>query len=205
MRTSAPSGKSCRWTLIIAEVYLSGLAKDTPFQDFLRYSFKEWGFEKGWGDTAERSEGDNEIVLSESTPSTGSNEHGEYFLAGYQQYLMFVHFLSSCAYFWSKQMSSVCQIQAVHGMNFNSLIADQVKALEEDLLLRIKQQGLNVKLSNCCGMFTSPQGVTKFQSWLQEPRENFIPDGSGNKVQPGIRRSIDGTPSFQNNPPRVPF
>ncbi|EEF29593.1 sucrose synthase, putative [Ricinus communis] len=40
--------------LIVAEVYLSGLAGDTPYQNF-ELSFKEWGFEKGWGDTAERA------------------------------------------------------------------------------------------------------------------------------------------------------
>ncbi|KAK9278694.1 hypothetical protein L1049_028268 [Liquidambar formosana] len=38
--------------LIAAEVFASTLPKDTPYQDF-EQRFKEWGFEKGWGDTAE--------------------------------------------------------------------------------------------------------------------------------------------------------
>ncbi|KAK9106456.1 hypothetical protein Syun_022467 [Stephania yunnanensis] len=38
--------------LVVAEVYLDGLAKDTPYQQF-EQRFAEWGFEKGWGDTVE--------------------------------------------------------------------------------------------------------------------------------------------------------
>ncbi|PIN02858.1 Sucrose synthase [Handroanthus impetiginosus] len=37
--------------LIIAEAALSSLPKDTPYESF-EMRFKEWGFEKGWGDNA---------------------------------------------------------------------------------------------------------------------------------------------------------
>ncbi|KAK2974102.1 hypothetical protein RJ640_009605 [Escallonia rubra] len=67
-------------SLIVAEAALSALAKETPYESF-ELRFKEWGFEKGWGATAE-------IVV---------------------------------------------------------YVLDQVVAMEEELLLRIKQQGLNVK------------------------------------------------------------
>ncbi|KAK2970638.1 hypothetical protein RJ640_000868 [Escallonia rubra] len=67
-------------SLIVAEAALSALAKETPYESF-ELRFKEWGFEKGWGATAE-------IVV---------------------------------------------------------YVLDQVVAMEEEMLLRIKQQGLNVK------------------------------------------------------------
>ncbi|THU58383.1 hypothetical protein C4D60_Mb03t13670 [Musa balbisiana] len=37
--------------LLLAEVFVSGLPKNTPFQKF-EPRFEEWGLEKGWGDTA---------------------------------------------------------------------------------------------------------------------------------------------------------
>ncbi|XVF71019.1 hypothetical protein PTKIN_Ptkin12aG0000800 [Pterospermum kingtungense] len=41
--------------LIVAEAFLSDLPKDTPYQN-LELRFKDWGFERGWGDTAQRAQ-----------------------------------------------------------------------------------------------------------------------------------------------------
>ncbi|GFZ17994.1 sucrose synthase 6 [Actinidia rufa] len=49
--------------LIVADVYLSALPKDTPYQNFEK-KLKDWGFEKGWGDNAERVR-DTMSILSE--------------------------------------------------------------------------------------------------------------------------------------------
>ncbi|KAL2939025.1 Sucrose synthase 5, partial [Bienertia sinuspersici] len=40
--------------VVVTDVFLSSLSPDTPFQNF-ELRFKEWGFEKGWGDTAGRA------------------------------------------------------------------------------------------------------------------------------------------------------
>ncbi|KAL7248519.1 hypothetical protein ACSBR2_003285 [Camellia fascicularis] len=39
--------------LIVADVYVSALPKNTPYQNF-EQKLKEWGFEKGWGENTER-------------------------------------------------------------------------------------------------------------------------------------------------------
>ncbi|KAK0572437.1 hypothetical protein LWI29_031483 [Acer saccharum] len=111
------TAEKLQMALIIAEVYLSALPKDTPYQTF-ELRFKEWGFEKGWGDTAER------VVY----------------------------------------------------------ILDQVKALEEEMLLRIKHQGLNVKpqiivvtrlipeaRGTKCNQEMEPVNGTKYCNILQVP------------------------------------
>ncbi|KAJ6766717.1 SUCROSE SYNTHASE 5 [Salix purpurea] len=105
--------RKLQMALIVAEVYLSGLPKDTLYQNF-EISFKEWGFEKGWD------------VLG--LPDTGG--------------------------------------QVVY-------ILDQVKALEDELLLRIEHQGLNIK----------PQIIVVTR---------LIPDARGTKCNQELE-SINGT------------
>ncbi|KAK2987667.1 hypothetical protein RJ640_027919, partial [Escallonia rubra] len=105
-------------TLIVAKVFISALPKDTPYQNF-EQKIKEWGFEKGWGDNADR------IVY----------------------------------------------------------ILDQVRALEEELLLRIKQQGLQVK----------PQILVVTR---------LIPDAIGTKCNQEMEPILD---SLHSHILRVPF
>ncbi|KAJ6959797.1 hypothetical protein NC653_037993 [Populus alba x Populus x berolinensis] len=160
--------------LIIAEVYLSGLAKDTPFQDF-EISFKEWGFEKGWGDTAERVK-ETMRCLSEVLQAPDPMNM-EKFLSRLPTVFNVVIF-SPHGYFGQADVLGLPDTggQVVY-------ILDQVKALEEDLLLRIKQQGLNVK----------PQIVVATR---------LIPDARGTKCNLEFE-AIDGTK--YSNILRVPF
>ncbi|OAY57243.1 sucrose synthase 7 isoform X1 [Manihot esculenta] len=122
--------------LIVAEVYLSGLARDTPYQKF-ELSFKEWGFEKGWGDTAERVK-ETMRSLSEvlQAPDPVNLEN---FFSRVPKIFNIVIF-SPHGYFGQANVLGLPDTggQVVY-------ILDQVKALEEELVLRIKQQGLNVK------------------------------------------------------------
>ncbi|KAK9950711.1 hypothetical protein M0R45_006186 [Rubus argutus] len=110
--------------LIVTEVYLAARPKDTPFHTF-ELRFKEWGFEKGWGDTAERTM-ETMRTLSEvlQAPDPFNMER----------------LLSRLPTIFNyAESSSILQSKT------GSYILDQVKALEEELLLRIKQQGLVVK------------------------------------------------------------
>ncbi|KAG5227366.1 hypothetical protein OIU76_027867 [Salix suchowensis] len=160
--------------LIVAEVYLSGLAKDTPYQNF-EISFKEWGFEKGWGDTAERVK-ETMRCLSEvlQAPDPISMEN---FFSRLPTVFNVVIF-SPHGYFGQADVLGLPDTggQVVY-------ILDQVKALEEELLLRIKQQGLNVK----------PQIVVVTR---------LIPDARGTKCDQELE-AIDGTK--YSNILRVPF
>ncbi|KAF3444274.1 hypothetical protein FNV43_RR13964 [Rhamnella rubrinervis] len=122
--------------LIVAEVYLSGLPKDTPYQNFdLR--FKEWGFEKGWGNTAERVK-DTIRSLSEvlQAPDPFNMEN---FFSRLPTIFNIVIF-SPHGYFGQANVLGLPDTggQVVY-------ILDQVKALEDELLLRIREQGLIVK------------------------------------------------------------
>ncbi|KAJ6340505.1 hypothetical protein OIU77_008297 [Salix suchowensis] len=116
--------------LIVAEVVVSGFPKDTPYQGF-QQSLKELGFEKGWGDTAERVK-ETMRMLSESLQAPDP--------------------------------SDVLGLPDTGGQVV--YILDQVRALEEELLLKIKQQGLSVK----------PQIIVITR---------LIPHAGGTKVQPG--------------------
>nr|XP_004289566.2 PREDICTED: sucrose synthase 7 [Fragaria vesca subsp. vesca] len=122
--------------LIVSEVYLSALPKDTPFQNF-EIRFKEWGFEKGWGDTAERTK-ETMRTLSEvlQAPDPLNMEK----LLSRLPTIFNVVIFSPHGYFGQADVLGLPDTggQVVY-------ILDQVKALEEELLLRIKQQGLSVK------------------------------------------------------------
>ncbi|KAG4966513.1 hypothetical protein JHK84_041093 [Glycine max] len=50
---SLNSSAKLQMALVVADAFLSGLPKDTAYQNF-ELRFKEWGFERGWGDTAGR-------------------------------------------------------------------------------------------------------------------------------------------------------
>ncbi|KAF5737716.1 sucrose synthase 5-like [Tripterygium wilfordii] len=122
--------------LIVADVFLSKLPKDAPYQNF-ELSFKEWGFEKGWGDTAERVK-ETMRALSEvlQAPDPSNMEK----LFSRLPAIFNVVIFSPHGYFGQANVLGLPDTggQIVY-------ILDQVKALEEELLLRIKQQGLTVK------------------------------------------------------------
>ncbi|XP_058009261.1 sucrose synthase 6 isoform X2 [Hevea brasiliensis] len=122
--------------LIVAEVYLSGLSKDTPYQNF-ELSFKEWGFEKGWGDTTERVK-ETMRSLSEVLQAPDPVNMEKFFSR--VPTIFNVVIFSPHGYFGQ---SNVLGLPDTGGQVV--YILDQVKALEEELLLRIKHQGLDVK------------------------------------------------------------
>ncbi|CAI9105389.1 OLC1v1004300C1 [Oldenlandia corymbosa var. corymbosa] len=118
-----------------AEDYLSKLPSDTPSSEF-EYALQELGFERGWGDTAGRVLemmhllGD---ILQAPDPSTL-----ETFL-GRIPMVFNVVILSVHGYFGQANVLGLPDTggQIVY-------ILDQVRALENEMLLRIKKQGLQV-------------------------------------------------------------
>ncbi|XP_019177380.1 PREDICTED: sucrose synthase 7-like [Ipomoea nil] len=122
--------------LVVADAALSLLPKDTPYQSF-ELRFKEWGFEKGWGDTAERVL-DTMRTLSEVLQAPDPLNTQKFFSrlpTVFNVVLFSVH-----GYFGQADVLGMPDTggQVVY-------VLDQVVALEEELLLRIKQQGLNAK------------------------------------------------------------
>ncbi|KAK4602817.1 hypothetical protein RGQ29_011710 [Quercus rubra] len=160
--------------LIVAEVFLSALPKDTPYPDF-ELRFKQWGFEKGWGDTAQRVK-ETMRTLSEvlQAPDPINMEK----LFSRLPTIFNVVIFSPHGYFGQSDVLGLPDTggQVVY-------ILDQVKALEEELLLRIKQQGLNAK----------PQIVVVTR---------LIPDARGTKCNQEVE-AINGTK--HSNILRVPF
>ncbi|KAJ6677209.1 hypothetical protein OIU85_010389 [Salix viminalis] len=122
--------------LIVAEVVVSGFPKDTPYQGF-QQSLKELGFEKGWGDTAERVK-ETMRMLSESLQAPDPVKL-ELLFSRIPNMFKIVIF-SPHGYFGQSDVLGLPDTggQVVY-------ILDQVRALEEELLLKIKQQGLSVK------------------------------------------------------------
>ncbi|KAH7533972.1 hypothetical protein FEM48_Zijuj04G0188200 [Ziziphus jujuba var. spinosa] len=122
--------------LIVAEVFLAALPKDTPYQNFdLR--FKEWGFEKGWGSTAERVQ---ETIKSLSEVLQAPDPFNmENFFSRVPTIFNIVIF-SPHGYFGQADVLGLPDTggQVVY-------ILDQVKALEDELVNRIRDQGLAVK------------------------------------------------------------
>ncbi|XP_027118094.1 sucrose synthase 2 [Coffea arabica] len=118
-----------------AEDYLAKLPQDTPYSDF-EYALQELGFERGWGDTAARVLNMMHLlsdILQAPDPSTL-----ETFL-GRIPMVFNVVILSVHGYFGQANVLGLPDTggQIVY-------ILDQVRALENEMLLRIKQQGLNV-------------------------------------------------------------
>ncbi|XP_022846824.1 sucrose synthase 7-like [Olea europaea var. sylvestris] len=122
--------------LIVAEAALSSLPKDTPYESF-EMRFKEWGFEKGWGDIAERVQ-ETMRSLSEILQAPDPLNIEKFF--GRLPLIFNVVLFSVHGYFGQEDVLGLPDTggQVVY-------VLDQVVAMEEELLLRIKQQGLNVK------------------------------------------------------------
>ncbi|WCJ25123.1 Sucrose synthase [Euphorbia peplus] len=160
--------------LIVAEVYLSGLDKDTPYQNF-ELSFKEWGFEKGWGDTADRV---TETMRSLSEVLQAPDPVNMEKLFSKLPTIFNIVIFSPHGYFGQADVLGLPDTggQVVY-------ILDQVKAMEDELLVRIKQQGLHVK----------PQILVVTR---------LIPDARGTKCNQELE-PINGTK--HSNILRVPF
>ncbi|RWR92903.1 sucrose synthase 7-like protein isoform X6 [Cinnamomum micranthum f. kanehirae] len=128
--------KKLQTVLILAEMFVSGLPKETPFHQF-EPRFKEWGLEKGWGNTAEHVK-ETIHLLSEvlQAPDPLSMEK---FFSRVPTIFNIVIF-SPHGYFGQADVLGLPDTggQVVY-------ILDQVKALEEEMLIRIKEQGLTVK------------------------------------------------------------
>ncbi|XP_039135373.1 sucrose synthase 7-like [Dioscorea cayenensis subsp. rotundata] len=122
--------------LLLAEDYVSDLPKSTPFPKF-EHRFQDWGLEKGWGDTAERVK-DNLHCLSEVLQAPDPLNMEKFF--SFVPCVFDIVIFSPHGYFGQAGVLGLPDTggQVVY-------ILDQVKALEEELLLRIKQQGLNIK------------------------------------------------------------
>ncbi|KAK3041895.1 hypothetical protein RJ639_002177, partial [Escallonia herrerae] len=161
-------------TLIVAKVFISTLPKDTPYQNF-EQKLKEWGFEKGWGDNADRV-GETMRLLSEvlQAPDPVVMES----LFSRLPTMFNIVIFSIHGYFGQ---SDVLGLPDTGGQIV--YILDQVRALEEELLLRIKQQGLQVKPKILV--------VTR-----------LIPDAKGTKCNQEMEPILD---SLHSHILRVPF
>ncbi|KAL8166699.1 hypothetical protein V2J09_008198 [Rumex salicifolius] len=122
--------------LLVADVLLSSLPQDAPYQKF-ELRFKEWGFEKGWGDNAGRVK-ETMKILSEIFQAPDP-QNVERFFSRLPTIFNIVIF-SVHGYFGQENVLGLPDTggQVVY-------ILDQVRALEEELLLRIKDQGLDAK------------------------------------------------------------
>ncbi|BAT88129.1 hypothetical protein VIGAN_05157300 [Vigna angularis var. angularis] len=168
------SAAKLQLALMVADGYLSALPRDAPYQDF-ETKLKEWGFERGWGDTAGRVKktmGTLSEVLQAPDAVTLEN-----FFSSVPTIFNVVIF-SIHGYFGQTDVLGLPDTggQVVY-------ILDQVRALEAELLLRIKQQGLNIK----------PQILVVTR---------LIPDAQGTKCNQELEL-IDGTK--YSNILRVPF
>ncbi|KAL2540478.1 Sucrose synthase 3 [Abeliophyllum distichum] len=118
-----------------AEDHLSKLPPDTPYSEF-EYTLQGMGFERGWGDTAARVLEMMHLlsdILQAPDPSTL-----ETFL-GRIPMVSNVVILSIHGYFGQANVLGLPDTggQIVY-------ILDQVRALENEMIMRIKQQGLNI-------------------------------------------------------------
>lgn len=118
-----------------AEEYISKLPSDTPYSDF-EYALQGMGFERGWGDKAERVLEMMHLlldILQAPDPSTL-----ETFL-GRIPMVFNVVILSPHGYFGQANVLGLPDTggQVVY-------ILDQVRALEKEMLLRIRKQGLDI-------------------------------------------------------------
>ncbi|XP_078154965.1 sucrose synthase 2 [Carex rostrata] len=118
-----------------SEDHLATIPVDTPYSEF-QHRFQELGLEKGWGDTAARTKETIHLLLDlleAPDPSTL-----EKFL-GTIPMVFNVVILSPHGYFAQANVLGYPDTggQVVY-------ILDQVRALESEMLLKIKQQGLNI-------------------------------------------------------------
>ncbi|KAI0507366.1 hypothetical protein KFK09_013489 [Dendrobium nobile] len=118
-----------------AEGHLLAIPQDTPYSE-LNHRFQELGLEKGWGDTAERVHETIHLLLDlleAPDPCTLEN------FLGRVPMVFNVVILSPHGYFAQANVLGYPDTggQVVY-------ILDQVRALENEMLLRIKQQGLDI-------------------------------------------------------------
>nr|AIJ28962.1 sucrose synthase [Manihot esculenta] len=126
---------SLQYVLRKAEEYLTALSPDTPYSQF-EHRFQEIGLERGWGDTAERVLEMIRLLLDlleAPDPCTL-----ETFL-GRIPMVFNVVIMSPHGYFAQDNVLGYPDTggQVVY-------ILDQVRALETEMLQRIKQQGLDI-------------------------------------------------------------
>uniref|UniRef100_A0A7N0R9Y4 Sucrose synthase n=1 Tax=Kalanchoe fedtschenkoi TaxID=63787 RepID=A0A7N0R9Y4_KALFE len=121
--------------LVKAENFLSKLPLDTPYSDF-EYEFQGLGFEKGWGDNVQRV-GQTMHLLQDILQAPDASTL-EAFL-GRIPMVFNVVILSPHGYFGQANVLGLPDTggQVVY-------ILDQVRALENEMLLRMKKQGLDV-------------------------------------------------------------
>lgn len=119
-----------------ADDYLSKLPSEAPYSEF-EYVLQEMGFERGWGDTAGRVK-DMMHLLSDilQAPDPANLET----FLGRMPMVFNVAILSIHGYFGQANVLGLPDTggQVVY-------ILDQVRALETEMLQRIKQQGLHIK------------------------------------------------------------
>ncbi|KAJ1390075.1 Sucrose synthase [Sesbania bispinosa] len=122
--------------LKIAEAYVSALHKDTPYQNF-EDRFKAWGFDKGWGNTAQRVK-ETMKMLSEVLEAPDPVKLESLFNRLPNMFNIVI--FSIHGYFGQADVLGLPDTggQVVY-------ILDQVRAFEEELLHKIELQGLNVK------------------------------------------------------------
>ncbi|KAI8012185.1 Sucrose synthase 2 [Camellia lanceoleosa] len=124
-----------QFALARAEEYLSKLPPDEPYSQF-EYVLQGMGFEKGWGDTAQRvSEMVHLLLEILQAPDPSSLET----FLGRIPMVFNVVILSPHGYFGQANVLGLPDTggQVVY-------ILDQVRALENEMLLRIENQGLDV-------------------------------------------------------------
>ncbi|KAK8581868.1 hypothetical protein V6N13_144863 [Hibiscus sabdariffa] len=118
-----------------AEEYLGTLPAETPYAEF-EHRFQEIGLERGWGDTAERVLEMIQLLLDLlEAPDPCTLEK----FLGRIPMVFNVVILTPHGYFAQDNVLGYPDTggQVVY-------ILDQVRALENEMLLRIKQQGLNI-------------------------------------------------------------
>ncbi|GKV03765.1 hypothetical protein SLEP1_g16014 [Rubroshorea leprosula] len=126
---------SLQYVLRKAEEYLASLPSETPYSTF-EHKFQEIGLERGWGDTAERVLEMIRLLLDLlEAPDPCALEN----FLGRIPMVFNVVILTPHGYFAQDNVLGYPDTggQVVY-------ILDQVRALEEEMLLRIKQQGLNI-------------------------------------------------------------
>ncbi|KAL9320230.1 hypothetical protein ACSQ67_012069 [Phaseolus vulgaris] len=167
------SAAKLQLALMVADGHLSALPKDAPYQDF-ETKLKKWGFERGWGDTAGRVR-ETMGILSEVLQAPDA-VNLEIFFSRVPTIFNVVIF-SIHGYFGQADVLGLPDTggQVVY-------ILDQVRALEAELLLRIKQQGLNIDpkilvvtrlipdaLGTMCSQESEPINGTKYSYILRVP------------------------------------
>ncbi|CAH9052989.1 unnamed protein product [Cuscuta europaea] len=122
--------------LINAEHYVSIYPNNTPYNTF-EPKLREMGFEKGWGENAERVR-ETMTLLSEILQAPDPISTESFFSRVPSVFNIVI--LSIHGYFGQEDVLGLPDTggQVVY-------ILDQVRALEKEMLLRIRMQGLNVK------------------------------------------------------------